>query len=83
MRLYLFDDKLSKYIAILLNMKVEIIAIGDELLIGQTIDTNSAWIGEQLNALSFEMVQISKIQDDKDRILEALKLQMQQMELLL
>lgn len=55
-------------------MKVEIIAIGDELLIGQTIDTNSAWIGEQLNALSFDMIQISKIKDDRDRILDALKL---------
>ena len=55
-------------------MKVEIIAIGDELLIGQTIDTNSAWIGEQLNALSFEMLQISKIKDDKQHILDALVL---------
>lgn len=55
-------------------MKVEIIAIGDELLIGQTIDTNSAWIGENLNALSFEMYQISKIKDDSNLIIEALKL---------
>lgn len=54
-------------------MKVEIIAIGDELLIGQTIDTNSAWIGEQLFALNFEMIQVSKIRDEKRHILDALK----------
>lgn len=55
-------------------MKIEIIAIGDELLIGQTIDTNSAWIGEQLHALSFDVFQISKIKDNEEDILNALKL---------
>lgn len=54
-------------------MKVEIIAIGDELLIGQTVDTNSAWIGEQLYAKNFEMIHASKIRDDKEAILEALE----------
>jgi nicotinamide-nucleotide amidase len=31
-------------------MLAEIITIGDEILIGQTVDTNSAWLGEHLNA---------------------------------
>ncbi|RLD62880.1 MAG: hypothetical protein DRI95_12445, partial [Bacteroidetes bacterium] len=39
-------------------MRCSIITIGDEILIGQTIDTNSAWIGERLNNIGFEMVNI-------------------------
>jgi nicotinamide-nucleotide amidase len=34
-------------------MKCEIISVGDELLIGQTINTNASWLGEQLNNLGF------------------------------
>ena len=33
------------------NIKASIITIGDELLIGQVIDTNSAWIAQQLNKI--------------------------------
>ena len=36
-------------------MKAEIITIGDELLIGQTIDTNSAWIGDELSLAGFDV----------------------------
>lgn len=53
-------------------MRCSIITIGDEILIGQTIDTNSAWIGERLNNLGFEMVNILTIQDVPERIVEAL-----------
>jgi nicotinamide-nucleotide amidase len=54
-------------------MKAEIITIGDELLIGQTIDTNSAWIGAELSGLGFEIVQITSIPDKKDQIIKTLK----------
>jgi len=54
-------------------MKVEIITIGDELLIGQTIDTNSAWMGAELSAIGFEIVQITSISDKKDQIINTLK----------
>lgn len=37
-------------------MKSEIITIGDELLIGQTIDTNSAWIGSELSLAGFDVM---------------------------
>ena len=53
-------------------MRCSIITIGDEILIGQTIDTNSAWIGERLNNIGFEMVNILTIQDIPERIIEAL-----------
>lgn len=53
-------------------MKVEVITIGDELLIGQVIDTNSAWIGKELNTLGLELYRITSVQDDKDDILRVL-----------
>lgn len=51
---------------------VEIITIGDELLIGQVIDTNSAWIGQQLNAMGIRVHQITSVSDRQEHILSAL-----------
>jgi len=54
-------------------MKAEIITIGDELLIGQVIDTNSAWIAEQLNLIGIRVVQITSISDHNGHIIKALE----------
>ncbi len=54
-------------------MNAEIITIGDEILIGQIVDTNSAFLGQQLNKIGIEVVQITSIKDEQDIILEALK----------
>ena len=54
-------------------MNAEIITIGDEILIGQIVDTNSQWIGKQLNKIGVSVYQISSIQDDKQHILNAFK----------
>ncbi|WP_223552055.1 competence/damage-inducible protein A [Aestuariivivens sp. NBU2969] len=54
-------------------MLAEIITIGDELLIGQVIDTNSAYIAKELNKIGVSVYQITSIQDDRDHILQALK----------
>lgn len=54
-------------------MRAEIITIGDEILIGQIVDTNSQWIGTELNKIGVSVHQISSIQDDKEHILNALK----------
>lgn len=54
-------------------MKAHIIIIGDEILIGQTIDTNSAWIGAELNKLGFDIWRITSIHDNRIEILNALK----------
>jgi nicotinamide-nucleotide amidase len=51
----------------------EIITIGDEILIGQIVDTNSAWIAQKLNEAGIRIKQITSISDDKDHILEALE----------
>jgi nicotinamide-nucleotide amidase len=54
------------------DMKVEIINIGDELLIGQVINTNASWMAEQLNMAGFLVHQVTVISDDREHILTAL-----------
>ena len=53
-------------------MDCALISIGDELLIGQTVNTNAAWLGEQLNLLGYKVVAGVVIPDDKNAILNAL-----------
>lgn len=54
-------------------MKVQIITIGDELLIGQVIDTNSAWMGQELNKVGFEIDKITSISDEAEAITTTLQ----------
>ncbi len=54
-------------------MQAEIITIGDEILIGQILDTNSKWIAEKLNDIGISVYQIISIQDDKNHIIDAVK----------
>lgn len=54
-------------------MTAEIITIGDEILIGQIVDSNSAFISKELNEIGISVFQISSIQDEKAHILTALK----------
>jgi nicotinamide-nucleotide amidase len=53
-------------------MLCEIITIGDEILIGQIVDTNSAWMAQQLNEFGIRVKQITSISDDKQHIIDAL-----------
>ena len=53
-------------------MIASIITIGDELLIGQVVDTNSAWMAERLNEAGIELYQITSVHDDREHILKAL-----------
>ncbi|MBE7629685.1 competence/damage-inducible protein A [Tenacibaculum piscium] len=55
------------------SVNAEIITIGDEILIGQIVDTNSQWIGQELNKIGVSVYQISSIQDERKHILNALK----------
>lgn len=52
--------------------KATIITIGDELLIGQIIDTNSAWIAQQLNPIGIQVIRRIAIADSKEAIVSAL-----------
>lgn len=54
-------------------MLAEIITIGDEILIGQIVDSNSAFIAKQLNKIGVSVYQITSVQDDKAHILKSLK----------
>ena len=54
-------------------MKAEIITIGDEILIGQIVDTNSQFIGQQLNKIGVSVYQVTSIQDEEQHILNAFK----------
>lgn len=56
------------------DMQAEIITIGDEILIGQIIDTNSAWMAQQLNAIGIQVKQISSVADYPADIIVALTL---------
>ncbi|MGV3547688.1 MAG: competence/damage-inducible protein A [Pedobacter sp.] len=53
-------------------MFAEIITIGDEILIGQIVDTNSAWMGVELNKVGVKVKQITSISDDAAHIVTAL-----------
>lgn len=53
-------------------MNCEIITIGDELLIGQVVDTNSAWMAQRLNERGIVLKQITSVHDDAEHITAAL-----------
>lgn len=54
-------------------MTAELITIGDEILIGQIVDSNSAFIAMELNKIGISVFQITSIQDDRQHILKALE----------
>ncbi|WP_349352895.1 MULTISPECIES: competence/damage-inducible protein A [unclassified Flagellimonas] len=54
-------------------MQAEIITIGDEILIGQIVDSNSAFIAKELNKIGVSVYQITSIQDDREHILKSLQ----------
>lgn len=53
-------------------MRAEIITIGDEILIGQIIDTNSSWLGQELGKLGIQVVHRTSVSDQRDAIIDAL-----------
>jgi len=53
-------------------MLAEIITIGDEILIGQIVDTNSAFIAKELNKIGISVYQITSVQDNQEHILQSL-----------
>ena len=54
-------------------MKATIITIGDEILIGQIVDTNSGFIAKSLDGIGVEIHEMISIGDDKQHILETFK----------
>lgn len=64
-------------------MQAEIITIGDEILIGQIIDTNSAWIATQLNEIGIHVKQLTSVADQGRDIQDALRLASSRADLIL
>ena len=53
-------------------MRAEILSIGDELLIGQTINTNASWLGQECSKLGIRIVHVTTISDEKQLIKDAI-----------
>ena len=53
-------------------MKAEIISIGDEILIGQVVNSNAAWIGDAITGLGIQVTRTISIADDFDEIIQIL-----------
>ena len=64
-------------------MKADIITIGDEILIGQTIDTNSAWMGYFLERNGVHVQETSPIPDKKDHIISSLSKSLERSDMVL
>ncbi len=64
-------------------MQAEIITIGDEILIGQILDTNSAWICTHLNDIGIHVKQLTSVADQKRDIHDALHLAISRADLVL
>ena len=65
------------------SVKIEIITIGDEILIGQIVDTNSAWMAVELNKAGFEIAQITSVHDDANHIILSLELALERADIVL
>lgn len=55
------------------HLEAEIITIGDEILIGQTVDTNSAWLAQRFNELGIGLSQIRSVKDEEEAIKSAIQ----------
>ncbi len=51
-----------------------IVTVGNELLIGRTVNTNAAWLGRRLTLLGFRVIRIDTVPDDVDAIAEAVRM---------
>lgn len=54
-------------------MRCEVLAVGTELLLGQIVDTNGAWIGEELAEAGIETYRHVRVGDNHDRIVESMR----------
>lgn len=64
-------------------MKASIITIGDEILIGQIVDTNSHYLADYLDKLGFEVLEMMSISDGEQAIREAMERQLNRVDLVI
>ena len=64
-------------------MKYSIIAIGDELLIGQVTDTNSGWIAREMSVYGWELQKVQVVPDNADAIKKAIDIAFEESDVVL
>lgn len=64
-------------------MKVHVLTIGDEILIGQIIDTNSAWIAQKLNLIGMKVSQMKSVSDELSDIKSQLQLSLNEVDIVI
>ncbi|MBP7928599.1 MAG: competence/damage-inducible protein A [Acidimicrobiia bacterium] len=64
-------------------MRVDVLAIGTELLLGQIVDSNTAWLGEQLAAVGIDTFRSVRIGDNHDRMVQELRAMAEQADALI
>ena len=64
-------------------MQAELISIGDELLIGQTINTNASWLGQELALMGIRVKWVTTISDGEVEILDAIDKAFQRVDLII
>ncbi|MCA9731000.1 MAG: competence/damage-inducible protein A [Deferribacteres bacterium] len=64
-------------------IRCEIISIGDELLIGQTVNTNASWMGSKLSEIGIPVKRVTTISDEREAIIRALDKALAEFELVL
>ncbi len=75
--------KAAKNIDIMKTLLAEIISIGDELLIGQVVNTNATWMSQALNRIGVTVTQVTTVQDDRQQIWNAVSAAMAKVDLVL
>ena len=65
------------------NVNASIITIGDELLIGQVVDTNSSWISRQLNEAGVAVIRRVAVGDSYDEIWKTLDRESEDVDIIL
>src|SRR5215211_2741334 len=56
-----------------MSVRCEVVAVGTELLLGQIVDTNSSWIGEQLALSGIDSLHQTKVGDNLERLIDELR----------
>ena len=64
-------------------MLAEIICIGDEILIGQVVNTNATFLSQELNKIGIEVLQVTSISDNIENIKDSLKSAMKKSDLVI
>ena len=64
-------------------MKVHILTIGDEILIGQIVDTNASWIAQKLNLIGMKVIQMKSVSDELSDIKYQLQLSLNEADIVI